>query len=151
MAIFQNNSHHFDCICDCSEWRFAGNNLHFAVNQVYPSTIFPINRLRHQSRCCGRNPLVFNSNLLITMNTENLVYVANLGNGIFVCDKNRPQFGYYVAVAHIDYHRKVKFYEDNLPSNAKAEIENLALSGNMATSVYNPDKYALCPVKVFTD
>ena len=78
---------------------------------------------------------------------ENLIYVTNLGNGIYICDKNRRQYGHIVPVAHISYYRKVKYYED-LPSNAKVEIENLAASGNMATSSYNPNKYALSPVKI---
>ena len=83
------------------------------------------------------------------MKKENLIYVTNLGNGIFICDKNRRQYGYYVAVAHIDYHRNVKYYNDDLPCNAKVEIEGLATSGNMATSAGNPYKLALCPVNLF--
>jgi hypothetical protein len=79
------------------------------------------------------------------MKIENLIYVANLGNGIFICDKNRVQFGHYVPVAHIDRHRKVKYYED-LHGCAKVEIENMATSGNMAVSAANPRKYALCPM-----
>ena len=74
-----------------------------------------------------------------------LIYIANLGNGIFICDKSRRQYGYYVAVAHIDYHRNLKYYED-LPCNAKVEIENMATFGNMATSSGNPSKYALRPL-----
>jgi len=80
------------------------------------------------------------------MKIENLIYVTNLGNGIFVCDKNRREYGHHVPVAHITYHRKVKYLGD-LPSNAKVEIEDLAKSGNMATSAANPYKYALCPVR----
>jgi len=80
------------------------------------------------------------------MKTENFVYIANLGNGIFICDKNRQQYGYHVPVAHIDYNRNVKYYDD-LPGNAKVEIEGLATLGNMATSAANPNKLALCPVK----
>ena len=81
------------------------------------------------------------------MKIENLIYFTHLGNGIFICDKNRQQYGYHVPVAHIDYHRKVKYYDD-LSGNTKVEIENLAISGNMATSAANPYKYALCPIKI---
>jgi hypothetical protein len=84
------------------------------------------------------------------MKTENLVYVANLGNGIFICDKSRRQYGNYVAVAHIDYYRNVKYYDDDLPFNAKVKIEDLATFGNMATSAANPYKYALQPINTFT-
>ena len=82
------------------------------------------------------------------MTIENIIYIANLGNGIFICDKSRRKYGYHVAVAHIDYHRNLKYYEE-LPGHAKVEIENMASFGNMATSAANPEKYALRPLNSF--
>jgi len=147
MVFFQIDCHCFDGVCDCAEWHFAFNHLLFAVSQTCTPAHHAIYRRRLQNSRRVRNPLAFNPNLLIRMKTENFVYIANLGNGIFICDKNRQQYGYHIPVAHIDYQRNVK-YLDDLPDNVKVEIEGLAASGNMATSAYNPDKFALCPITI---
>ena len=137
--------HRLDFVCCCTYGHFANDDLFVSVSQAcYPADI-QIHWRHLQNRCRINNPMVFNFKFLIKMITDNLIYVANLGNGIFICDKSRRQFGYYVAVAHIDYHRNVKYY-DELPFNTKVEIEELATSGNMPTSAANPYKYALRPL-----
>jgi hypothetical protein len=45
------------------------------------------------------------------MKTENLMF-GHLGNGVTVCDRNRLKHNDYMNVAHIDYHRNVKYYTD---------------------------------------
>ena len=79
------------------------------------------------------------------MKTENLMF-GHLGNGITVCDRNRLKYNDYMTVAHIDYHRAIKYYTEDLSDNAKREIEDFANAGNLAVSVCQPDTYALCPL-----
>jgi len=79
------------------------------------------------------------------MKTENLMF-GHWGNGVTVCDRNRLEYNDYMTVAHIDYHRMVKYYTDELSDSAKLEIEDFATFGNMAVSVCQPDAYALCPL-----
>ena len=145
MAIIQIDCHCFDCVCECTLWYCACNHRHFAISQTCLRANIEIDRRYYENCRSVLNSMDFNLNTLMKMKTENLVYVANLGNGIFICDKTRRQYGYHVAVAHIDYHRKVKYYDD-LPCKTKVEIENFATSGNMATSEDNPNKYALRPI-----
>ena len=79
------------------------------------------------------------------MKTENLFF-GHLGNGVTVYDINRLECNDYMTVAHIDYHRTIKYYTKNLSDNAKREIEDFANLGNMAVSACQPDKYALRPL-----
>jgi hypothetical protein len=76
------------------------------------------------------------------MKPENLMF-GHLGNGVTVCDRNRMG---YITVAHIGYHRKVKYYTADLSDNAKTEIEDFANLGNMAVSASQPDRFALNPI-----
>ena len=78
---------------------------------------------------------------------ENLMF-GHLGNGVTVCDRNRMENGDYFVVAHIGYHRVIKFYTNNLSESAKTEIEDFAKFGNMAVSACCPDIYALRPLPV---
>ena len=77
------------------------------------------------------------------MKTEN-----HFGNGVSVCDRNRMKFGDYRVVAHIGYDRKVNYHAKALSDDAKIEIEDMAIYGNMAVSVSQPYAYALCPLPV---
>ena len=79
------------------------------------------------------------------MKTENLMF-GYLGNGVTICDRNRMENNDYMTVAHIDYHRTIKYYTNELSDRAKLEIEDFATFGNMAVSVCQPDMYALCPL-----
>jgi hypothetical protein len=79
------------------------------------------------------------------MKTENLM-LGHLGNGVTVCDRNREENNDYMTVAHISYHRVIKYYTNVLSDGAKLEIEDFANFGNMAVSVCQPDAYALCPL-----
>ena len=83
------------------------------------------------------------------MKPENLMY-GHTGNGVVVYDRNRIKKGDYMAVAHISYHRNIKFYIDILTDDAIYEIRDFAQNGNMAVSVCNPDNYALCPLNFLT-
>ena len=84
------------------------------------------------------------------MKTENLMF-GHLGNGVTVCDRNRMKYGDYMTVAHIAYHRRIKYYTQDLSDEAKIEIEDFANFGNMAVSVSQPDAYALCPLRPLMD
>jgi hypothetical protein len=84
------------------------------------------------------------------MKTENLMF-GYFGNGVAVCDRNRMKNGDCMTVAHIDYHRSVKYYTIILTDAAKLEIEDFAQYGNMAVSACNPDGYALCPLKCLSN
>jgi len=79
------------------------------------------------------------------MKTENLMF-AHLGNGVTVCDRNRFENDDYMTVAHISYHRVIKYYTNALSAGAKLEIEDFATFGNLAVSVCQQDMYALCPL-----
>jgi hypothetical protein len=79
------------------------------------------------------------------MKTENLMF-SHLGNGVTVYDRNREENKDYMTVAHISYHRAIKYYTNALSDGAKLEIEDLATYGNLAVSATQPDAYALCPL-----
>lgn len=69
---------------------------------------------------------------------------AFMGNGITVWDANRTRNGDYLIVAHIDYNRTVKYYEQISPE-AKKRIENFARYEN-SHPVSQPEMLALCPI-----
>ena len=148
MAFFQMVCHHHGVGCCDKSGSFAFGHLFFADSQICPSADISTHRRRFQNRKGISNSLDYLIIFLNKMTKENIIYIANLGNGIFICDKSRRQYGYYMAVAHIDYHRNLKYYEE-LPGHAKVEIEKMASFGNMATSVANPEKYALRPLNSF--
>jgi len=81
------------------------------------------------------------------MKAESLMF-GHLGNGVSVCDRNLEVSGDYRVVAHIGYHRKVKYYAKDLSDNAKIEIEDMSQFGNIAVSICRPDVFALRPLAV---
>ncbi len=57
-----------------------------------------------------------------------------LGNGVTVWNRKELRYGDYKTIAHIDSDRKVAFYEDSLPEEVRAEIEEYAAKSNMTVS-----------------
>ena len=57
-----------------------------------------------------------------------------LGNGVTVWNRKELRYGDYKTIAHIDTDRKVAFYEDSLPEEVRAEIEEYAAKSNMTVS-----------------
>ena len=57
-----------------------------------------------------------------------------LGNGLTVWNRSEKENGDYKTIAHIDTDRKVAFYEDSLPEEVRAEIEEYAAKSNMTVS-----------------
>lgn len=70
----------------------------------------------------------------------NLMY-CSMGNGITIADRSREEHGDYMKVAHISRQRKVKYYDNNLSDEAKAEIEEYAETANPAISETQTDQF----------
>ena len=64
-----------------------------------------------------------------------------LGNGITVWNRLEEKDGDYVTVAHIGNDRSVKFYDEDLPENLRAEIEHTARTSNARISATQQDRY----------
>jgi hypothetical protein len=79
------------------------------------------------------------------MKTEKINF-GHLGNGVTVWDSNRIKNNDYMTVAHISYHREIKYYTSDLSEGTIQAIEDLAKNGNMAVSATQKDMYALCPL-----
>lgn len=73
------------------------------------------------------------------------IHFGFMGNGITVWDAGRTRNGDYLTVAHINYERSVKFYEDVSPG-ARRQIENFAKYENLHP-VSQPEMPALKPLK----
>ena len=69
---------------------------------------------------------------------SNINYYS-LGNGLTVCDKDRPEeHGDYCKIAHISPDRTVKYYE-NVDTKDRLAIEKMAATHNGGVSVTQPD------------
>lgn len=70
---------------------------------------------------------------------SNINYYS-LGNGLTVCDKDRPEeYGDYCKIAHISADRTVKYYKNNVKPEDKQAIGKVAATHNGGISVTQPD------------
>lgn len=67
------------------------------------------------------------------------------GYGLTVWDKNSEKGGDYEAVAHIDPHREVHYWVDNLEQPDKDQIEKVARICNMNVSESSSEKVFVTP------
>ncbi len=59
---------------------------------------------------------------------------GHLGNGVTVWNRLELQYGDYKTIAHIAPDRTVTYYEDGLPEDVRAQIEELAATSTMTIS-----------------
>ena len=59
---------------------------------------------------------------------------GHLGNGVTVWNRLELRYGDYKTIAHIAPDRTVKFYEDGLPEDVRAQIEEFAATSTMTIS-----------------
>ncbi len=60
---------------------------------------------------------------------------GHLGNGLSVWNRFEEKNNDYVKVAHIDFDRTIKFYDEQMPEHIKAEIIKVAQTSVMTVSV----------------
>ena len=53
-----------------------------------------------------------------------------LGNGLTVWNRAEERNGDYITVAHIAHDRTVRFYDETMPDDVSARIENVAFSSS---------------------
>ena len=84
----------------------------------------------------AENPL--NDHLLVPVEAEDqpeakkyALGYGYLGDGVTVWNRLKDEHGDYKTIAHIDPDRTVKFYDDSLPEDIRAEIEQFAAISDM--------------------
>ena len=65
---------------------------------------------------------------------------GHLGNGITVWNRAEKHNGDYVTVAHIRADRSVRFYDENMPDELKADIERIARTSDIRVSTTQQDR-----------
>ena len=90
-------------------------------------------------RLLAENPL--NNHLLVEVEIEQepeapkyALGYGYLGNGVTVWNRLEQEHGDYKTIAHIDSDRTVRFYDDGLPEDIRAEIKQFAAVADITIS-----------------